>query len=210
MRRSTFCLSAVPALEETRFWSRCAGCSGGLAALSFLLFLGILSGALLSSWCVLENVQTVPLLFSGIPAPDSGFLACFTTFLLNLLIFLTVAFLLGLTAFGILAVPALLLLRGVTVGLGAFSFFSGDFLPGLGRSAIIYAPGTAASLLLVLLFSLRALVFSNRLRKVGFSSSEGSLDFHSYWRDYLHFVSFSVIAAFMGSVITFLGLGLFR
>ena len=108
------------------------------------------------------------------------FLSCFSTLLLNALIGLLPLFLLGLTAFGIFAVPAFLFFRGVTVGLGVSFFLWRDELWGLLHSALIYTPAAAASGVLLLLFAVRSLVFSRYLAKAGFSAHGASLDFKLY------------------------------
>lgn len=193
----------LPRLEDTAFWARCSRRRGTLFLLFFLLAAGVLAGSLLAAWTgCFEGRELLPLFFSGIPGADAGFLSCFSTFLLNLLIFLTALFLLGVTAFGGAAVPALAFFKGAAVGLGASSFLWTDGLRGLGKSAFIYLPAASASLLLFLLFSLRALVFSEALRKNSFSAGGESLDFGDYWRDYLRFLCASAAASLLGGALS--------
>lgn len=142
--------------------------------------------------------QVFPLSFSGIPVPEAGFLSCFSTLLLNMLIGLILLFLLGLSAFGVAAVPAFVFLKGVTVGLGALSFFMWDGLSGLGRAACTYTPVAAAVSLLLLLFATRSMVFSRGLAKAGFSQQNGNLDFSRYLQDLFLFLSFAVAVALAG------------
>ncbi len=206
MKRRSFSPVSIPRLEDTAFWSRCSLRKKALWLLSLLLLLGVLAGSLLAVWLNLDRGNSLlPLFFSGIPTPEAGFLSCFSTLLLNLLIFLTLSFLLGVTAFGDLAIPLLAAAKGITVGLGASSFLWVDGLKGLGRSALIYTPAAAASLLLFLLFGVRALVFSDRLRKAGFSPAGESLDFRDYWKDYLRFLCLSVIVSLLGAALAALG-----
>lgn len=195
----------LPRFKNTAFGDRDSRSSKIFPLLSFFLFAGVLAGAFLAAVPELFRGDSfLPLFFSGIPLPDSGFLTCFSTLLLNLLIFLTLSFLLGLTAFGAFAIPLLGFLKGATVGLGVSSFLWVDGLPGLGRSAFIYTPAAAASLVLFVFFEARALVFSERLRKAGFSSGGESLNFHDYWADYLRFLCLAVAVSFLGGSFAFL------
>lgn len=172
----------------------------------FLLAAGILAGSCVSGFSgLLAESSFLPLFFSGIPVSEAGFISCFSTFLLNLIIFLTLSFFLGVTAFGFLAFPLLTFFRGITVGLGVSSFLWMDGPSGLGRCMLIYAPGTAASLLLFVLFGAQALAFSDRFRRAGFSSSEESLDFRQYLKDYLRFLCLSVVVSLLGAVPAALG-----
>lgn len=205
MKKSTFRFPAIPRLEETGFWERCARRRGMLLLLFLLLLSGLLTGALLTAFLdPFAGRDPLPLFFSGIPQPQAGFFACFSTLLLNLLIFLTLSFLLGVTAFGSFAVPLLVLFKGVTAGLGVSAFLWTDGLSGWGKSAFSYTPAAAASLLLFLLFSLRALVFSDRLRRVSFSSCEEDLDFHDYWKDFLRFLCLAVAVSIPGGALAVL------
>lgn len=206
MKKAVSSFLCFPRLNDTRFWDNCSRRRGALLLLFLLLLLGLGGGSWLALFFDLfQDREVLPLFFSGIPGEGAGFLSCFTTFLLNLLIFLTLSFLLGVTAFGVFAIPLLMLFRGIMVGLGAFSFLWTDGLSGLGRSALSYTPAAAASLLLFLLFSLRALVFSDRLRQVSFTSCEGNLDFHEYWKDYLRFLCFAVAVSLFGGGLSALG-----
>lgn len=163
----------------------CGAAAGAAAGMRFDLF---------------RTGQLFPLFFSGIPIPESGFFPCFSTLLLNMLIGLIVLFLLGMTAFGVAAVPAFIFLKGVTVGLGTFSFFMVDGLSGLGRAACTYTPVTAAASLLLLLFATRTMIFSRRLARVSFTPQEETLNFHRYLADFLVFLSLAVAVALLGAL----------
>ena len=129
----------------------------------------------------------------------SGFISCFTTLLLNVLIGLVPLFLLGVTAFGVFAVPLFLFFRGITVGIGVSYFLWRDELLGLARSALLYTPAAALVGVLLLLFAVRSLHFSKHLAKAGFSpEGEGSLDLKLYFHDLLLFLSFSVAVSLVG------------
>lgn len=151
-----------------------------------------------------QTGQVLPLFFSGIPAPEAGLIPCFSTLLLNMLIGLIVLFLLGMTAFGVAAVPAFIFLKGVTIGLGALSFLAADGLPGLGRAACTYTPATAAASLLLLLFATRTMIFSKRLARAGFTPQEESLNFRRYLMDFLLFLSLAVVIALAGGLLAVL------
>lgn len=173
--------------------------------LSLLAILGVLIGSVLMLVTNLfQRDSLLPLFFSEIPSPDKGFPIYFSTFLLNMLIFLTLAFLSGLTVFGIVAVSMLALLKGITVGLGVSYFLLTYGIVGLGKSALLYAPVAAASLILFLLFEVRALVFSESLRKTGFSSDKENLSFYKYFKSYLCFLCPAVIISALGGGFAFL------
>lgn len=197
----------LPRLANSVFGNKWSQKSKVFVLLSLFLFLGVLAGAFLAAAPKLfQGSSLLPLFFSGIPSSGSGFLTCFSTLLLNLLIFLTLSFLLGVTAFGAFAIPVLGFLKGVTVGLGVSSFLWMEGLSGLGKSALIYTPAAAASLILFLLFEVRALIFSERLRRAVFSSGGESLNFHEYWKDYLRFLCLAVAVSVLGGGFAFLSL----
>ena len=157
-----------------------------------LLLCGAVAGAAAGgTFDFFHSGQVLPLFFSGIPDPQGGFFPCFSTLLLNMLIGLILLFLLGMTAFGVAAVPAFIFLKGVTVGLGVLSFFT-------------YTPVTALASLLLLLFATRTMVFSKRLAKAGFSPQEESLNFRRYLMDFFLFLSFAVMAALVGGLLAVL------
>ena len=70
--------------------------------------------------------------------------------------------------------------------------------------ALGYTPAAAVSTLLLLLFAVRSLAFSNSLAKAGFSSRQESLDFQVYFKDFLTFLCFSVVAALAGGLLAVL------
>ena len=141
-----------------------------------------------------------PLRFSGIPPLGSGYASCFTTLLFHALIGLSVLFLLGITAFGIAAVPAFLFFQGFAVGVGASSFLWEGALKEFCWSALVYTPAAAATGTLFLLFGVRALVFSHRLAKAGFSSQERRLDLKVYFQDFLLFLSLAAGVSLLASL----------
>lgn len=125
---------------EPPFWERFSGPKSLLLLLCALL-LGVAVGAALAVFFPLfQGRWMMPLQFSGIPVAGSGFISCFTTLLLNVLIGLVPLFLLGVTAFGVFAVPLFLFFRGITAGIGVSYFLWRDELLGLARSAYIHRP----------------------------------------------------------------------
>lgn len=168
------------------------------------LALGAAAGAFLSVTLKLFQDKTVlPLLFSGIPIPEQGWFSCFSTLLLNTLICLILLFLFGVTAFGVFAVPGFLFLRGATIGIGAVSFLFQGGAWGMAECALIYTPAAALGAILLLLFGVRSLVFSDHLAKAGFKDAEHTLDFHCYFKDFLMFLCADVLISFLGSVPAF-------
>lgn len=180
-------------------------CKPVFGTLLALLLCGAVAGTAIGiGFGFFQAGQYLPLFFSGIPVPETGFAPCFSTLLLNMLIGLLALFLLGMSAFGVVAVPVFVFLKGVTIGLGGLSFFVLDGLSGLGRAACTYTPVTAAASLLLLLFATRSLVFSRCLARTGFSRQEGGLEFLPYLRDLFLFLSFAVAVALAGSLLVIL------
>lgn len=174
-----------------------------LVPLVLALVLGVIAGPVMVSTLQLFTFDsTAPLFFSGIPSPEAGAAACFSTILLNFLSCLIVLFLLGVTAFGAVGVPIFLVLRGASVGIGALWLLVGG--GGLLQSALCYLPSAAGSSLLLLLFSVRALTFSNGLALAGFAQRQESLNFHFYFKDFLVFLSLGVVISFISSLLAML------
>lgn len=192
------CSKNVPQEDDMMFWGRFSNRKALFLLLSVLLA-GVAVGAACGVFVPLfQDRWVLPLQFSGIPVSESGFFSCFSTLLLNVLIGLIPLFLLGVTAFGVFAVPLFLFFRGMTVGIGVSFFLWKDELLGFLRSALIYTPAAAATGALLLLFAVRSLVFSDHLAKVSFSSREGSLDLKLYFHDLLLFMSFAVGISLVG------------
>ena len=186
--------------EESPLWERFFNRKVGVLLLFALLF-GVVCGCGCATMLALfQDRWVLPLQFSGMPINGSGFVSCFSTLLLNALTGLIPLFLLGITAFGVFAVPLFLFFRGVTVGIGVSYFLWRDELWGMLRSALIYTPAAAAIGGLLLMFAVRSLVFSECLAKVSFSSREGNLDLKLYFHDLLLFLSFAVGISSLGCV----------
>ena len=192
------------ALFQTEFFRRFSHkrCFFLLAA---TLVCGVFGGSAAAvCWELFRGQQAFPLFFSGIPVPESGFLACFSTVLLNTLIGLIILFLLGVTAFGALGVPFFLLSKGGALGIGVLYFMASGSFDQVLYCALGYTPAAAVSTLLLLLFAVRSLAFSNSLAKAGFSSRQESLDFQVYFKDFLTFLCFSVVTALAGGLLAVL------
>ena len=96
---------------------------------AILLFLFLFSGFILGLYLyvTLDMKQSDgynPLIFSGIPNMENGMFAWFSTYLLNMILGLTVLFLSCMTVFGFFALPVFLLSNGFSIGIGLMSFFS--------------------------------------------------------------------------------------
>lgn len=156
---------------------------------SFLLFSGLsisglFSGAFLAGhFGLVSAVSAVPLIFSGIPVIDAGLLSCFSTFYLHNLICLVILFLLGMTAYGALAIPLYIFLQGGTLGVGAL-FYLGS-CESLAEHFLIYTPAATISLFLAALFACEALAFSQRftIKSTGYQGD--APDFPRFRKDFL-------------------------
>jgi stage II sporulation protein M len=169
--------------------------------LSLSLLAGVACGAILSTCAkAFQDKSVLPLLFSGIPVPEYGIFSCFSTLLLNTLLCLMILFLCGLTVFGVFAVPAFVFLKGVAVGIGVISFLSANGYHGLAECVLLYTPAAAAASVLLLLFAVQALVFSERLAKKSLSSKSDTLNFKKFCYDFLTALVFAVALALVGSL----------
>lgn len=167
-----------------------------LAALLLLSICGVALGSFLAALLPeFRSQRLVPLLFSGVVFSGSGFFTSFSTLLINALVFLTFLFLFGSAAFGVIAIPLLLFVKGVTVGLAVSSYLWDPTAGGLTGAMLLYCPAAAFSLLILLVFGAQSLVFSNRLRKAAFSSSGVISDFPGFARSYVHSLCFAVVSA---------------
>ncbi len=175
----------------------CFSFSKSRGFLLLFLILGVLAGSAVSVFFPLFEGQTVfPLLFSGIPQLSFGFFLCFSTLLLNSLLSLLFLFFSGLTVFAFFTVPAFFLVKGFSVALGLFFFFSDTAR--LIEGLIFYAPAAALSLLFLFWFSAYSLSFSERLRKSFFSSQAPiSPENRSFFQVYLGFF-FRFLVCLMG------------
>lgn len=154
---------------------------------------------------VFHNQPALPMFFSGIPVPESGFWPCFSTVLLSLLIGLIILFLLGVTAFGVFGVPIFLFCKGASLAVGVLSFLAQGGISEFWYCALGYTPAAAAACFLLLLFAVRALAFSKSLVRASFTSGQESLNFQFYFRDFLSFLCFAVIISLAGAFFAILG-----
>lgn len=168
--------------------------------LSAFSLIGVLLGALVLFFSNhLQEENLLPFFFSGLPPQQADFLICFSSLLVNLLIFLTLSFLLGLSVFGAVAIPLLTVFRGVTIGLGVSYYLVTEGMNGFGKSALIYTPAAACSIILFILFEVQSLAFSEQLRATSFSSIENNTNFSAYFKLYLSFLCLAVVFSVVSS-----------
>lgn len=202
-------MKKTDALFNSKFLLRFSSRRVFLPLCIFLICGVFIGSAAVSAFNLFQGQATLPLLFSGIPLINAGFFSGFSTVLLNTLISLIILFLLGVTAFGAIGVPAFIFCKGVAIGIGVLSFLvDGDWQQFVG-CVLSYTPVATASSMLFLLFATRALIFSNSLAKAGFSSQQESLNFQFYFRDFLSFLCLAVTLSLVGSFLAVLGGGLF-
>ncbi|WP_099204205.1 stage II sporulation protein M [Scatolibacter rhodanostii] len=173
--------------------------------LSIFLIAGLLVGSIAASSMKTEDGKIfIPLFFSGIPTIGSSFFSSFSTLLLNTIIHLILLFLAGTTAFGFLAIPVIVLFKGLSIGVAAVSFLANGS-HGLIESSFVYMPAMAFISLIVVLFALQALLFSTSFSKSFFSAGKVEIpDFTEYLKNFFLFLFFSVIACFIGAGFTML------
>lgn len=166
-------------------------------------FVGLVAGAIAVKLLSLSQNQAVfPLFYSGIPSLGSGFISCFSTILLNILIALICIFLLGVTAFGAFGIPLFICYKGISAAFCVLFLLNGGGLTEFCRSALCYTPALTASSLLLIFFADRAVVFSKCLARAGFSQRQETLDFQLYFKDFLYFICFSVAVSAAGGLLS--------
>ena len=196
-------MKADPAFEKTE---APVMSSKRTVILSFFILFGFLLGLYLYvSLDMKQGDGYNPLIFSGIPDIENGMFAWFSTYLLNMLLGLTVLFLLGMTAFGVFAIPVFLVFKGITIGIGIMSFFRGNLWTGLAECALIYAPVAALSILLFVFFAVSAADVSDNIRRNFFlGERKKHTSFHVFLRSLLEALVLAVVIAAAGTLFSLL------
>lgn len=168
--------------------------------LSLCLILGLIAGSFVASTFEMQkDVTFIPMLFSGIPTVEASFFSYFSTFLLNALVSLLFLFLLGMTAFGVLAIPVFLFFKGLSIGVAMISFLYND---SFFISLFLYLLPTALILGISMLFAVRSFYYTKSFCKVFFSSGQiKAPDFTVYLKSFFLFLFFSVLISFLGASI---------
>lgn len=164
--------------------------------MTVLLLIGVAAGAAAAVYYdIFSGKNIFPTLFSGIPELSRGFPSCFSTYLMNFLLFLIPIYMFGLSAFGSAFISAILLIKGIAAGVGAISFFNtGDFST-IAQCAMIYTPALAVTSFLTVAFALRAKTFSKKINDAVHSkSSSQQISFRNYFQELLLFLFVAVIA----------------
>jgi len=175
-------------------------------ALFLFLFFGFILGLYLYvSLDMKQGDGYNPLIFSGIPDMENGMFAWFSTYLLNMLLGLTLLFIFGMTVFGVFAIPVFLLIKGVTIGIGIMSFFRENVWTGLAECALIYTPVAALSILLFVFFAVSAADVSDNIMRNFFSGERKKhITFHVFLRSLLEALVLAVVIAAVGTLLSLL------
>lgn len=177
----------------------------GLLFLSFyfLVLLGTGLGACFAErYQVFQDTSTFsPLLFSGIADASNPFFTSFSTYLVTMLVSLIMLFLLGVTAFGVFAIPALFFFKGMSIGLGCAYYLHDGALVGWAQSAFTYIPVAVISVFFCMLFATNAFAYSKQMMCHAFSREPAEkLDFSTYLHAFLSFLVCGVATALFGAV----------
>ena len=202
MRKEILSVFRNQNLECAALWDKLSLEKRKFFLLFFLSLVGLFSGIVFCLWSAEPSGrQIVPLFFSGVPVPETGFFSCFSTVLLKSFLFLTAVFLLGFTAFGTFAIPILLLFKGAFIGIAVSSTLWVDGLSGLGKYAVFYTPCAAAALLLLLFLGEQGMAFSKQFRKSGLSLEQEGISFRFYGAEYIGTLCVSVLFSFFGAAL---------
>lgn len=128
----------------------------------------------------------------------------FTSYFSSLAV-LFLLFLLGASLFGIITLPAAMMLRGVFQG-GISAFLYARYgLKGIAFNAVIFIPSTFIFLIIMLLASREAIRFSIKISNLTLSKTlpqNLSCDFKEYSIRFLIFASFTVCAALVDAMLS--------
>lgn len=173
--------------------------------LFMLLIVGVVMGSVLTvHFDFFESLSFSPMLFSGIPVLDHGIVNCFTSYLCNIFISLTLLMLMGMTLFGTITIPIYVLIRGVLSAIRILSFFPAGEMHNVAQSAIIYTPYLSLSSLIILLYAAAAMGFSTQLTKSSLRKEIKDSDPQGLFSKYLTALIFAVAASFMGIILVFI------
>lgn len=176
-------------------------------ALLLILFAGFVLGTFLAIHLDLfqANFQLQPFIFSGIPQFDADVFSVFSSFILNQLICLILLFLIGVTAFGVLAGPFILFIKGFFLGAGASFFICNYGIEGFAISAYIYLPFSAVSIICMLFFAMKAIQFSKQMSRIAFKTGNiEHLRFNQYVKAFSIYLVYIVLISVFGSINYFI------
>ena len=134
-----------------------------------LIALFLLSGMTFGTFCVglagESTIESLDFLFASnfkVRSQQSLF-EIFSTSLTSSFVFVAVMILLGLSAWGILAIPAVLFFRGFGLGLTAGFLYANYGIKGFLYHLIVLLPGVILSSVAILMHARESLIFSARI-----------------------------------------------
>lgn len=124
---------------------------------------------------------------------------------LEFLASLFVVFLLGASLFGVVTVPALVLIKGIICG-GVNSYLYSSFaVKGIAFNAVILIPSTLILLIVLLIAARESMKFSIRISSLTLAKTlpfNLSLDFKNFLIKYIIFASFSVLSGIIDAMVS--------
>lgn len=168
------------------------------------LFLGFLAGIFIS-FLIPEASKSMPMIYSGIPDLSENFFSWFSTYLINMLISVTIFFLCGIAVFGRALAPILLLIKGATIGISVMLFFREDIIIGIAKCAFIYAPVIAVFVPVLLWAATKAMQLSKNIAGILFRPNNGdTISLSDYIAGFLKALVLLVLIALFGALLTLL------
>ena len=163
-----------------------------------LLILGVIVGSLLSVHLELfGDIWYSPKIFSGLPIPENGLLNCLASYLSNTFLSLTIVLMLGVTVFGMAAIPAYVVFKGILIAVRVISLFQSEEISAVVRHSVTYAPFLALTSFILVLFASEAMGLSFRLMKERQRSELQNTDMKNLIKNYFISLFFTVLASLL-------------
>lgn len=173
--------------------------------LACVMVAGLIVGSIVAvQFGLFNGIQYLPKLLSGLPVPENGILSCLATFLCNIFISLTIILVMGISVFGIAAIPVYVLIRGFLCAIRILSYLQTGDMTDFAACAILYTPYLAVSSLVVILFAAKSMEISSRLAKDEERRYLKNSDLRGLYSSYLTSLIFAVLASLTGAVLVFI------
>lgn len=136
---------------------------------------------------------------------DASFWGILWSSFLNSLTQLFLLFLLGASLFGVVTVPAAIILKGFSQGLATAFLYSQFALKGVAFNAIVYIPATLVLTIVLMVSAKESIKFSLKISSLMLSKTMPlnlSFEFKDYCIKFLLFAGCALLSSFIDAVIS--------
>ncbi len=136
---------------------------------------------------------------------ESSFWGILWSSFLGSLAQLFLMFLLGASLFGVVTVPAAIILKGFAQGLATAYLYSQFALKGVAFNAIVYIPATLVFIIVLMVSAKESIKFSIKISSLMLSKTMPlnlSFEFKDYCVRFLSFCGFTLLSALIDAVIS--------